>query len=319
MPPAKAKAHFRDCAALGVSSLASTGEMLLLTGATGSVGSRLLPLLLERGEDVRCLVREPRRLGEWRVDVQIALGDLGEMSDPYLVRQALRGVDTVVHLAATIRDQPPHRIDELNGLATVRLLRATERSGIERFVFFSALNASTAQRTRFFRAKWLAERAVRTSPLATTVFAPSIVYDRSDPWVTLLRRFSFLPAMPVSGSGRARFEPIWANDAAHCVVGALRGSNRDRYELAGPEVLSYDEMSDLVSRVAGRPRPLVHLPLPLVRAGLIGLRALFGEAVFATWEEAELMEVSMLSERGTADVEELGVQPRKMGDVLAGP
>jgi len=291
--------------------------MLLLTGATGSVGSRLLPLLLERGEDVRCLVREPRRLGARRVDVQIALGDLGEMSDPYLVRQALRGVDTVVHLAATIRDQPPHRIEELNGLASVRLLRAAERSGVRRFVFFSALDAAPAQRTRFFRAKWLAESAVAASELETTVFAPSIVYDRSDPWVTLLRRFSFLPVMPVSGSGRARFQPLWAADAARCVVAALERGGRARYELAGPETLSYDEMSDLVSRVAGRPRPLVHLPLPLVRSGLIALRNVFGEAVFATWEEAELMEVPMLSERGTADVEALGVEPRRMGDVLA--
>jgi NADH dehydrogenase len=290
--------------------------MLLLTGATGSVGSRLLPLLLDGGVDVRCLVREPRRLGERRVDVQIALGDLGEMSDPYLVRQALRGVDTVVHLAATIRDQPPHRIEELNGLATLRLLRAAERSGVQRFVFFSALNASAAQRTRFFRAKWLAERAVTSSPLLTTVFAPSIVYDRSDPWVTLLRRFSFLPAMPVSGGGRARFEPIWADDAARCVVAALARDDRARCELAGPEELSYDDMSDLVSRVAGRPRPLVHLPLPLVRSGLIALRWLFGEAVFATWEEAELMEVPMVSERGTADAESLGVAPRHMADVL---
>jgi uncharacterized protein YbjT (DUF2867 family) len=290
--------------------------MLLLTGATGSVGSRLLPLLLERGHDVRCLVREPRRLGPRRVDVQIALGDLGEMSDPYLVRQALRGVDTVVHLAATIRDQPPHRIEELNGLATVRLLRAAERSGVKRFVFFSALNASEAQRTRFFRAKWLAEQAVASSSLETTIFAPSIVYDRSDPWVTLLRRFSFLPVLPVSGDGRARFEPIWANDAARCVVAALERSGRQRYELAGPETLDYDEMSDLVSQIAGRPRPLVHVPLSVVRSGLIAMRSLFGEAVFATWEEAELMEVSMTSERGTADAEELGVEPRKMGDVL---
>jgi len=290
--------------------------MLLLTGATGSVGSRLLPLLLERGHDVRCLVREPRRLGPRRVDVQIALGDLGEMSDPYLVRQALRGVDTVVHLAATIRDQPPHRIEELNGLATVRLLRAAERSGVKRFVFFSALNASEAQRTRFFRAKWLAEQAIATSSLETTIFAPSIVYDRSDPWITLLRRFSFLPVLPVSGEGRARFEPIWANDSARCVVSALERSGRQRYELAGPETLDYDEMSDLVSQIAGRPRPLVHVPLPIVRSGLIAMRSLFGEAVFATWEEAELMEVSMTSERGTADAEELGVEPRRMGDVL---
>jgi uncharacterized protein YbjT (DUF2867 family) len=291
--------------------------MLLLTGATGSVGSRLLPLLLEAGEQVRCLVREPRRLGERRVDVQIALGDLGEMSDPYLVRQALRGVDTVVHLAATIRDQPHHRIEELNGLATIRLLRAAERSGVRRFVFFSALNASSAQRTRFFRAKWVAEQAVLSSELDSMVFAPSIVYDRSDPWVTLLRRFSFLPVMPVSGDGQARFQPIWAADAARCVVAALGADDgRDRYELAGPETLTYDDMSDLVSRAAGRPRPLVHLPLPLIRSGLLATRSLFGESVFATWEEAELMEVSMTTDRGTGDANALGVEPRRMGDVL---
>ncbi len=293
--------------------------MLLLTGATGSVGSRLLPLLLESGEQVRCLVREPRRLGARRVDVQIALGDLGEMSDPYLVRQALRGVDTVIHLAATIRDQPPKRIEELNGLATVRLLRAAERSGVERFHFFSALNANAAQRTRFFRAKWLAEGAVSSSPLQTTVFAPSIVYDHTDPWITLLRRFSFLPVLPVSGDGQAAFQPIWAADAARCVIGALSvGEPRGRYELAGPETLTYDQMSDLVSRIAGRPRPLVHVPLSLIRSSLIALRSVFGEAVFATWEEAELMEIPMTSERGTADAQALGVEPRRMSDVLEG-
>jgi NADH dehydrogenase len=292
--------------------------MLLLTGATGSIGSRLLPLLLERGEEVRCLVRDPRRLGERRVDVQIALGDLGEMGDPYVVRQALRGVDTVVHLAATIRDQPSHRIEELNGLATVRLLQAAEAGGVRRFFFFSALDAYGAQRTRFFRAKWVAERAVRSSPMETTVFAPSIVYDHSDPWVTLLRRFSFLPVLPVSGHGQACFEPIWAQDVARCVVAALGRMAQPRYELAGPQRLSYDEIADLVSRAAGRPRPLVHVPLPIVRAGLFALRNLAGEAVFATWEEAELMEVSMVSERGTADAKELGVEPRRMADVLEG-
>jgi NADH dehydrogenase len=291
--------------------------VLLLTGATGSIGSRLLPLLLERGKDVRCLVRDPRKLGARRVDVQIALGDLADLADPHTVRQALRGVDTVLHLAATIRDQPPRRIEELNGLATVRLLDAAERTGVRRFVFFSALDTGAAQRTRFFRAKWVAEEAVRSSSLETSVFAPSIVYDHSDPWITLLRRFSFLPVLPVSGEGRACFQPIWARDVAECVVAALAGEEmRPRYELAGPETLTYDDMSDLVSRIAGRPRDLVHVPLPAVKASLVGLRAIFGEAVFATWEEAELMEVPMVSERGTADAQALGVEPRRMRDVL---
>jgi uncharacterized protein YbjT (DUF2867 family) len=291
--------------------------MLLLTGATGSIGSQLLPLLLERDEDVRCLVRDPRRLGSSRVDVQIALGDLGDFADPHTLRQSLRGVDTVVHLAATIRDQPPRRLEELNGLATVRLLQAAERAGVRRFVFFSALDAEAAQRTRFFRAKWVAEQAVASSPLETSVFAPSIVYDRGDPWITLLRRFSFLPVLPVSGEGEAAFQPIWARDVAECVVAALAGEKlRPRYELAGPETLTYDEMADLVSRVAGRPRELVHVPLPAIKAGLAALRIVFGEAVFATWEEAELMEVAMTSERGTSDAQALGVEPRRMSDVL---
>src|ERR1700729_1340510 len=188
--------------------------MLLLTGATGNVGSRLLPLLLERGEDVRCLVRDPRRLGARRGGVQIALGDPGDLSDRHTMRQSLRGVDTVVHLAASIRDQPPRRLEELNGLATVRLLQAAEGAGGRRFVFFRALDAGAAQRTRFFRAKWVAERAVEASPLETSVFAPSIVYDRDDPWITLLRRFSFLPVLPVSGEGRAAFQPIWSGEVA---------------------------------------------------------------------------------------------------------
>jgi uncharacterized protein YbjT (DUF2867 family) len=122
--------------------------------------------------------------------------------------------------------------------------------------------------------------------------------------------------LPVSGDGRAAFQPIWAEDVARCVLAALAGETRPRYELAGPETLTYGEMSDLVSRIAGRPRRLVHLPLPLIRAGLLAMRSVFGEAVFATWEEAELMEVPMVSERGTADAQALGVEPRRMSDVL---
>jgi len=290
--------------------------VILLTGATGVVGSELLPALLAGGHEVRTLVRDPRKLGEHRVDVQISLGDIG---DPFSLRHAMRGVDSVIHLAATIRDQPGGTIEELNGLATQRLLRAAERAGVARFVFFSAMNATGFQRTRFFRSKALAERAVRESPLETTVFAPSIIYRPGDPWITLLERFSLLPAVPVSGDGHARYQPIWARDVARCVAGSLDGADPSpdgRYELAGPEILSYDDIVEVVIEASGRERPLVHVPLGLVHTGLRALELLAGPTVFATWEEAELMEVPMTSERGTADAERLGVEPRAMGAVL---
>jgi NADH dehydrogenase len=290
--------------------------MLLLTGATGLVGSALLRRLIGEGTQVRCLVRDPRRLGAQRVRVQIALGDL---ADPPSFRNAMRGVDTVVHLAASIRDQPRGSIEELNGIATWRMVRAAQRAGVERFVFFSVLGASTHHRARFFRAKALAEQAVAEAELRSTVFAPSIVYAPGDPWLTLLERMALLPAMPVSGRGRTSYQPIWAEDVADCVIAALRapaGEPHERFELAGPQTLNHDEIIRLVLRSQGRNRPLLHVPTPLVSRGLRLLEATVGQRAFATWGEAELMEVSMLSARGTADVERLGVTPQPMGVVL---
>src|SRR3954447_9378934 len=156
--------------------------VILLTGATGNVGSQVLRRLTANGERVRVLLRDSRRRGGERVRVQIALGDL---SDPASFRNALRGVDTVVHLAASIRDQPRASMEELNAVATLRLVRAAERSRTKRFVFFSAIGASLHSRARFFRTKALAERAVEESDLETTVFSRSIVYSPDDPWVTL--------------------------------------------------------------------------------------------------------------------------------------
>src|ERR1700710_674302 len=214
--------------------------MLLLTGATGLVGSAVLRRLTAAQVPVRCLVRAPRRLGPERVRVQIALGDL---ADPPSFRNALRGVTTVVHLAAAIRDQPRASIEELNGIATWRMVQAAEAAGVRRFVFFSALSASAHDRTRFLRAKALAEQAVLASDLEHVVVAPSIVYAPRDVFMTLLSRMALAPVVPVSGSGRARYQPIWAQDVARCVTALLEAeAPQRRYELAGPEILDYTEI-----------------------------------------------------------------------------
>jgi uncharacterized protein YbjT (DUF2867 family) len=293
--------------------------VILVTGATGLIGSALLERLLAGGHEVRCLVRDPRRLGANRVRVQITLGDL---SNPLSLRQAVRGIETVAHLAASIRDQPAGSIEELDGLATVRLLREADRAGAKRFLFFGAMGASPTSPTRFFRAKALAEQAVLESDLDATVMSPSIVYAPGDPWMTILQRLSLLPWMPISGRGEAAYQPIWAADAAECAARVALGepaselNGRRHLELAGPETLSYDEIVKLALAAWDRPRPLVHVPVPVVRRGLRLLERVAGQASFATWEEAELLEVAMTTPRGTEDARLLGVDPRPMSEVL---
>ena len=265
---------------------------------------------------MRCLVRDPRRLGTWRVRVQIALGDL---TDPPSFRNALRGVDTVVHLAATIRDQPGGSIEELNGVATWRVVRAAQRAGAQRFIFFSTLDASTHHRTRFHRAKALAEQAVCETNLDWTVFAPSLIYAPGDRWLTLLERLSLAPVVPLPGSGHSRYQPIWAEDAAACVVAALRtsASARRRYELAGPQTLTHAEIVRLVLGSIEQPRPLLPLPTPIVSRALRLLEATVGaERAFATWDEAELMQCSLIARDADGDARQLGVAPKTMAGVL---
>ncbi len=291
--------------------------MILLTGATGTVGSAVLSRLLEGGGRVRCLVRDPRRLGQQRVQVQIALGDL---SEPTSFRNALRGVDTVIHLAAAIRDQPRASIEELNAVATLRLVRAAQRASVERFIFFSALGASEHAPARFMRSKALAERAVERSRLATTIFSASILYSPHDPWMKLLWRLSLLPALPVFGFGRALYQPLAAADAADCVAAELaaRPGGHRRVELAGPETLSNDDIVRAALRSFRRHRRLLHVPVPIAKAVLDATQIVMRQSAFATFEEAQLMELSMISSRGIDDALSLGVNPRPMSAVLAG-
>jgi uncharacterized protein YbjT (DUF2867 family) len=302
--------------------------MLLLTGATGLVGSALLPRLLAEGQTVRCLVRDPRRLGPQRVRVQIALGDL---TDPPSFRNAMRGVDTVVHLAASTRDQPRGSIEELAAIATWRMVDAAQRAGVQRFVFFSALGASEHHRCRLFRAKALAEQAVRESSMRTTVIAPSLVYAPGDRWLKLIERLSLLPVVPISGRGRAVCQPIWAEDVAGCVVGALRtgGPSADggggdaessafhrRFELAGPQTLTYNDLLNTVLRSLDRERPLLPIPTPVVSRVLRLVERGMHTGTPIVWDEAELLEANMVATDGIAAAQSLGVTPESMQAVL---
>jgi uncharacterized protein YbjT (DUF2867 family) len=267
--------------------------VLLLTGATGRVGSALLPRLTARGEAVRCLVRDPRRLGPARVRVQIALG---ELADPGSFRHALRGVRTVVHLAAAWRDQPAAGLEELNGLATWRLLRAAERAGAERFVFLSPLGAVPQHALRVQRAKALAEQAVAEAAIATTTFRVSAIYVPGETRLPLL-----------AGRGDAHVQPIRADDVAACILAALDrpADGHAGYDLAGPQELSWRRFATMN---AGHRVPA--LPPAVLRPVLRAYEALTGPAALLTWDEAAAATAALVTPRGTADAVALGVTPR---------
>lgn len=290
--------------------------MILMTGATGTLGKPLLSRLLGAGEQVRCMVREPRRLGPNRVQVQISLGNLADRTGN---DRAVRGVDTVIHLAATTRDQPRGTIEEINGLGTLRLLNAAKRAGVRRFVYVSSFNASPSSPSRFIRMQARVAEAVKQSELESVIFEAGIIYAPDDPWIKLMSELAKLPVMPVIGNGRAAFQPIWADDAADAITATLLkgiATPGAPIALAGPDTLTQDQILRIVMRHFGAQKPLLHLPTGFSRRVLDWQEQRLGQAALATWDQVALLQDSVLSARGTGDLSALGVEPLRMADVL---
>lgn len=242
--------------------------MILLTGATGGVGSELLPLLLEAGHDVRVLVTDPASLGRTRVDVQVALGDLG---NPLSLRHASKGIESVVHLAGSICDQPSGSIEELNGMATVRLLRAAERAGAGRFMFLSSLGASEVSASRFLRSKAVAERTVLASELPSLVFASSVICGVRSGWIRRLSSLRGLPVVPLPAWVQGSSRPLAASDLAALIAGSLGGAAEDqaesrRVEAVGPRSMPSSALVAEALGFTGKSRPVRSVPGPVFAA-----------------------------------------------------
>lgn len=267
---------------------------------------------------MRCMVREPRRLGAMRVQVSISIGSL---TDRYAFTTALRGVDTVVHLASATRDQKSGSIEELNALATRRLIDGAERQGVQRVMMIAPLAASRHSGVRYYRSAAYAEMAVRESQLEATVFKTSMIYARDDRYVGLLAKWSrVLPVMPLFGGRDAEFEPIAADDAAEVLARVIAGeaepADPDAVELVGPEVLTNEQIARIAMRTLGHRRPLLPVPLGLAHRTFDWAQRQFGPAAIATPDEIDLLTVTARSRRGTADMVALGVEPRSMNVAL---
>ncbi len=159
--------------------------MILVTGATGFVGQRVVARLATYGYEVRCLVRpayKERRLPPG-VRVHMVTGGL---VDPPALRVALQRVETIVHLATIWRERGPRTFDWVNRQGTLNLIEAAHEVGASRIILMSHPAADGNSAYAFLRSKGLAEEAVKSSGLRFTILRPSWVYGPGDGWTTRL-------------------------------------------------------------------------------------------------------------------------------------
>ena len=229
---------------------------ILLTGATGLLGGALLELMLSRGHEVRCLVREGSA-GISRLDpkrVEIVRGDAAYAGD---LGRALAGTEALLHIAG-IEHAP-------------QVVEAARRAGLTRLVVIGSTSAHSAYPSRSGPKRRM-ERVVRESGLDWTIARPTMIYGSElDKNVHRLLRFlDRSPVFPVFGSGENLWQPVYFEDCARGVYEALvRPAAVGRsYDLPGAEPLTYTQLVRMAAGALGREPRILRLPLEPVRRGL---------------------------------------------------
>ena len=249
--------------------------MILVTGATGFVGRRVVGALVERGISVRALVHSRRRAAVLSAyDVDIVEGDV---LVPESLARACEGADAVVHLVAIIRESRGATFQKVNYQGTSNLLRAAEEAGARRFVLASTIGADSDPSIPYLYSRWLAEQETERSPVPHAIVRFSVAFGEGDEFLNMLAaQVKLFPVVAIAGDGTALFQPIAVEDVAMCLVGALlRDDTVGRtIEAGGPACLSYEQIIDLVAETLGARIAKVHVPLGLMRPVAAVMQAL---------------------------------------------
>jgi uncharacterized protein YbjT (DUF2867 family) len=248
---------------------------ILVTGASGFVGSHLLPELLGAGHRVVALVRSSgagdkvtRRLPAALVaNVELRTGDVDR---PATLPAALAGVDAVVHLVAIPRDwNGGKQLLEVNLDGTRNLIGAMQTSGVRRLVHLGALGVVDREELHYAKSKARAERAVMESGLDWTVLKPSLLFGPGDGFFNIVAGLVRLSPgiVPVPGDGKSRFQPLHVGDLALCLRLSLERPETvgHAFELGGPRTWTYREITAEVCRGMGRRRVIIPMPVPLIK------------------------------------------------------
>jgi NADH dehydrogenase len=239
---------------------------ILLTGGTGFIGPHVAHALRARDEQVRALVREPKRatrLTAW--GVELATGDV---TDSASLRAACEGVDTVVHLVSIIKGSRAD-FDRVMTQGTRDLVAAAQDAGVRRFVLMSALGVdeTTKDAVPYYGAKWEMEKAVKESGLDHVIFRPSFVFGRDGGVLpTFIRLARLAPVTPIVGPGTQRLQPIWVEDLAQYFAHAVAEPVAGTFELGGPDAVTWNEFWERLKRTLGKKRPSIHMPFGVMRA-----------------------------------------------------
>ena len=237
--------------------------MILVTGATGYVGGRLVPRLLRLGHRVRCLVRDASRLQgrAWVGDVEVVEGDV---LDAVAMPAAMVGVDVAYYLVHSMSRAAGADFEEVDVQAARTFAMAAKAAGVQRLIYLGGLGDPAANLSRHLRSRQETGAALQEAGVPVTEFRAAVIVGAGSISFDMMRYLTErLPIMICPRWLSTRVQPISIEDVLDYLVGALtaRASAARIIEIGGADVLTYGEMIMRYAQLRGLRRKLVSVPV----------------------------------------------------------
>jgi uncharacterized protein YbjT (DUF2867 family) len=234
---------------------------VMVTGATGFVGSNLVPALLEAGHEVLALTRDRER-GERALDSRVEVRE-GDVLEPDTIEEVFDGVDVVYYLIHSLGFGD--EFEERDKQAAGNFAAAASEAGVDRVVYLGGLGETGEDLSPHLRSRQDVEEILRTGDYDLTSFRAAIIVGAGSASFEMVRQLvSRLPVMITPKWVRTPSQPIAIADVIEYLVGALEvpETRGETLEIGGPEVLSYQEMMERTAAAFGR--RLTILPVPVL-------------------------------------------------------
>jgi uncharacterized protein YbjT (DUF2867 family) len=244
---------------------------ILVVGASGYLGGRLVPLLAERGHELTLLARDPRPLAARFPDARVVGADL---LDPGTLSPALAGIDVAYYLAHSMGEGEAG-FAERDRRAARDFALAAAAAGVERIVYLGGLGDDTTGLSRHLASRHEVGAELASHGIPVTEFRAAIVIGSGSASFEILRHLTErLPVMITPRWVGTRCQPIAVRDVLDYLVGALDHPEvQGVVEIGGPDVLSYGDMMLTYARQRGLRRLMIPVPVltPRLSSYWVGL------------------------------------------------
>ncbi|GIH21804.1 NAD(P)-dependent oxidoreductase [Acrocarpospora phusangensis] len=240
---------------------------MLVTGATGYVGGRLVPELIGAGHEVTCVVRRPERLRDvpWAGRVRVAVGDV---ADAEAMREAMRGVKIAYYLVHSMAAGP--EFEERDRRAATGFAQAAQDAGVRRIVYLGGLTHERGRLSPHMGSRTEVGEIFLDSPVPTVVLRAAMIIGSGSASFEMLRHLTErLPVMTTPRWVHTPTQPIAIRDVLRYLVAwaTVPEEVNRAFDIGGPDVLTYGDMMRGYAEISGLPRRVI-IPVPVLTPGL---------------------------------------------------